>query len=822
MTIEISSDQARKICDPATLGLASTADIQPSQGIIGQARAVEALQFGLGIKDAGFNIFVSGSPGTGRRTAIESFLSEVAKGQPTPPDLCYVYNFQDPYRPHVLSLPPGRGRTLQEDMLAFIRDARSGLQRAFESEEYTRRHEQFQTELEQRREAAMTELGQEAHDQGFAVQSTPWGFIFIPLIQGHPATEQEFLALPEADQQHMQRIRQGLEEELKNRMKLIRQYQQEAHEAFHTLNSEVVHSIVSGLIEDIEEKYADLPDVHDYLHAVEEDMLSNVEQFLSSRSNDEQQPATPPAAGAPAAQDFFERRYTINLMVSRSDHDGAPVIHELNASYFNLFGRIEKEAFLGALHTDFTLIRPGSLHEANGGYLVVSIQELFTNPLSYDALKRAIKHREISIEDPMERLALVATRTIKPEPVSLDLKVVLVGSTMHYHMLYNLDEDFRELFRVKADFDSRMDRTPETINAYCTFLCNLREKDGVHDFTAAAVAKVVEYGSRLAEDQEKLSTRFADLADIAREANYWAEREEAGQIGVQHVQKAITQRVYRSNLVEEHIQEAIEKNLLLVDVDGTEAGQVNGLSVIDMGSYSFGRPSRITATVGIGQGGVVDIEREAKLGGPIHTKGVLILSGYMVDRFAQQRPLSLSSRLVFEQSYEGVEGDSASSAELYALLTALAGTPISQAIAVTGSINQRGEVQAIGGVNQKIEGFFDVCKAKGLTGKQGVMIPQANVRNLMLREDVTAAIQLGEFHVWAVENIAQGIELLTGMPAGERQADGSYPQGTLFNLAQTRLVEMSEQMQRFGVPGQDGRQSIPQEELATGEREADS
>lgn len=820
MAMEISSDQARKICDPATLGLASTADIQPSQTIIGQARAVEALQFGLGIKDTGFNIFVSGSPGTGRRTAIESFLSEVAKGQPTPPDLCYVYNFQDPYRPHALSLPPGRGRTLQEDMLAFIRDARSSLQRAFESEEYTRQHEQFQTELEQRREAAMAELGQEARDQGFAVQSTPWGFVFVPLIQGHPATEQEYRALSEEQQQHLQRIRQGLEEELKSRMKLIRQYQQEAHEAFHTLNSEVVHNIVSGLIEDLEEKYADLSDVHAYLHAVEEDMLSNVEQFLSSGSSDEQQAAAPSAAGAPAAQDFFDRRYTINLMVSRTDHDGAPVIHELNASYFNLFGRIEKEAFLGALHTDFTLIRPGSLHEANGGYLVVSIQELFTNPLSYDALKRAIQHHEISIEEPMERLALVATRTIKPEPVSLDLKIVLVGSPMHYYMLYNLDEDFRELFRVKADFDSHMDRTPETIEAYCTFLCNLREKDGVHDFTAAAVAKVVEYGSRLAEDQEKLSTRFADLADIAREANYWAEREDAAQIDVQHVQKAITQRAYRLNLVEEHIQDAIEKNLLLVDVAGAEAGQVNGLSVIDMGSYSFGRPSRITATVGIGQGGVIDIEREAKLGGPIHTKGVLILSGYMVDRFAQQRPLSLSSRLVFEQSYEGVEGDSASSAELYALLTALAGTPISQAIAVTGSVNQRGKVQAIGGVNQKIEGFFDVCKAKGLTGKQGVMIPQANIRNLMLREDVTAAIQQGEFHVWAVADIGQGIELLTGMPAGERLPDGSYPEGTLFNLVQTRLVEMSEQMQRFGMPGQDGRQSAPQEELTTGEREA--
>jgi lon-related putative ATP-dependent protease len=803
MTLKLTADQVRRTCDPASLKIASTAEIVGTESIIGQSRALQALQFGLGIRQPGFNIFVAGTPGTGRRTAIESFLSETARAQPTPPDLCYVYNFEDPYRPKALRLPPGRGKALQQQMRSFIAQARADLMRAFESDEYVREQELLQGRLEQGREAIMTEMTQEARRQGFMIQGSPMGFALVPLADGRPMTEPEFQGLPEAERARLQQVRQGLEEELKSRMKQVRQLQQQVQESAGEVNRQVVLHIVNGLIEDLEEGYQDLADVHEHLHAVEGDIIANVNQFLTGGRGGPQQAQTQAGPTGPSVDgDLFARRYEVNLMVSHQEGGGAPVIHELNANYFNLFGRIEKEAIFGALHTDFTLIRPGSLHEANGGYLVLSLQELLTNPMSYESLKRAIQHREITIEEPMERLAMVSTRSLKPEPVPLNLKVILVGNPQQYYTLYNVDEEFRELFRVKADFDSRMPRTQEGVHAYCTFLSNLRSKDGVRDFTATAAAKLVEQGSRMAEDQEKLSTRFAELADIVREADYWAGEEGVSLVDVEHVRKAISQRRYRANLMEERLREATTNETILVDTDGTVAGQVNGLVVIDMGAYAFGRPSRITATVGIGQGGIVDIEREARLGGPIHTKGVLILSGYLADRFAHDRPLSLNARLVFEQSYEGVEGDSASCAELYALLSALTDLPVKQSIAVTGSMNQRGDVQAIGGVNQKIEGFFDVCRARGLTGEQGVIIPKANMRNLMLREDVVEAVAKGEFHVWVIEDVTQGIELLTGVPAGERQSDGAYPEGTVYNLVQKRLGEMAEHMRRFNAPRQ--------------------
>jgi len=525
---------------------------------------------------------------------------------------------------------------------------------------------------------------------------------------------------------------------------------------------------------------------------VQEDIVSNIDPFLG-----QPQPETPGAPPQAWAQEMAFRKYEVNVAVDHSETVGAPVVMERNPTYNNLFGRIEKEAVYGALQTDFTLIRGGSLHQANGGYIVLPVEEVLSNLFTYDSLKRAIRDRQIVVEEMGERLGFMTTKSLRPEPIPLDVKVVLIGPPQLYYMLYGLDEDFRELFKVKAEFDVRMDRNDESVRNYVAFVCMLCRREDLRPLDAGAVAKVVEYGSRTAEDQQKLTTRFSEVADVIREANFWAQREGSPQVAVAHVRKAIEEKIYRSNLIEERIQESIQRGMFLVDTTGEAVGQVNGLAVIDLGNYAFGRPSRITASIGLGQAGLIDIEREARMGGPIHTKGVLILSGYLNQRYAYDKPLSLSARLVFEQSYEGVEGDSASCAELFALLSAVSGMPIQQGIAVTGSLNQQGEVQAIGGVNQKIEGFFDVCRAFGLTGRQGVIIPESNVQNLMLREDVVEAVEQGRFHVYPIGSVDQGIEILTGRPAGQRGPDGAFPEGTINHLVDQRLREMAERLRSF-------------------------
>jgi len=551
--------------------------------------------------------------------------------------------------------------------------------------------------------------------------------------------------------------------------------------------------VVGGLIEDLQEKYQEVPDVITYLKQVQENIVANTQQFLAV-------PEGVPPALQPYMQEVALRKFQVNVVVDNSQTKGAPVVIELNPTHANLLGHMEREAVFGALQTDFTFIRSGSLARANGGYLVVPVEELLRNAFTYDALKRSLRGREIVIEDPWERLGMFGTKTLRPEPLPLDVKVVLIGSPYLYQMLYALDEDFRELFKVKADFDIRMERNDENVRQYASFLCTLVTKEKLRHLDADALARMIEQGSRLAEDKQKLATRFAELADIVREADFYAGQAGAQRISAEHVRKALEAKVYRSNLIEERIREMIARGSLLVDVQGAVPGQVNGLSVMGLGDYMFGRPSRITASVGLGREGVIDIEREARLGGPIHTKGVLILGGYLSNKYAADKPLSLATRLVFEQSYEGVEGDSASGAELYSILSALSAVPIKQNFAVTGSVNQKGEVQAIGGVNHKIEGFFAVCRLKGFTGDQGVLIPESNVQNLVLREDVAEAVRDGKFHIYAVKTIDEGIEALTGVPAGERGADGAFPQGTINYLVDKRLREMAEQLRTFAQP----------------------
>jgi len=565
------------------------------------------------------------------------------------------------------------------------------------------------------------------------------------------------------------------------------------HEELDKMNRDIALYAVGHLVTDLTEKNKNIPDVAAYLDGVQNNILDNLSQFI--KGPEEQQPQTP--FPLPWMRETPFRDYDVNVVVDNSNVKGAPVVMESNPTYQNLFGKVEKEAQFGALITDFTMIRSGSLHKANGGYLILPVEELLVNPFSYESLKRALKNEQIVIEEAEERLGFAIAKSLKPQPISLSVKVILIGDPYLYQQLYILDMEFNQLFKVKADFDTTMDRTDKNVEQYAEFVCSLCEKENLKHLDGSGLAKLIEHSSRLAEDQQKLSTRFAEVADIIREANFYATEENSDAVNGTHVKKAIEEKVYRSKLIQEKIQEMIKRGFLLIDTDAENIGQVNGLSVIALGDFEFGVPSRVTASIGLGREGVIDIEREAKMGGPIHTKGVLILSGYLNEKYAQDRPLSLSARLVFEQNYEGVEGDSASSTELYSILSALSGLPIKQNLAVTGSVNQKGEVQAIGGVNEKIEGFFEVCKAKGLTGKQGVMIPESNVQNLMLKEEIVEAVKAGKFHVYSVRTIDEGIEILTGTKAGNRQKDGSFENGTVNSSVDKRLNEMAEKLREY-------------------------
>ncbi|MEW6233340.1 MAG: ATP-binding protein [Chloroflexota bacterium] len=795
MLEELSIDKLRRVCAPEALDFHTTEAVEPLAGILGQERAVRSLQFGLGIKEQGFNIYVAGTPGTGRTTAVKGFLEELAKEKPIPPDWCYVNNFRDPYRPRALRLPPGRGKEFHKDMKALVEGARREIPKAFESEEYSARREGMVEALQKRRQGLLHDLRCKAQEAGFALQSAPVGLLIIPLKEGVPMGDEGFAALPEQAREDIMRRRETVEAEIKAAMKQIRGAEKATSEQLQDMDRDVALYAVGLLLEELTEKYRDFPEVLSYLKEVQDDMVANLAPFRGVPE------AEPSPLAAPWAKEAPFRKYAVNAIVDNSDLYGGPVIMEFSPTYNNLFGRVEKEAQFGTLVTDFTMLRGGSLHRANGGYLVLQAEQVLQDPLTWDGLKRALRSREIAIEEIAERLGFMATKSLRPEPIPLDIKVIIIGNPQIYHLLYALDPDFKELFKVKADFDTRMERSDENVRSYTAFVRATCQKENLLHLDRSAVAKIVEHGSRLAEDQDKLSTHFAEIADILREASFYATREGSPHINASHVTKAIEEKVYRSNLIQERLREMIAQGTIMIATAGEAVGQVNGLSLISLGDFAFGRPSRITASFGLGREGVLDIEREAKLGGPIHTKGVLILSGYLAQRYAQDKPLSLSARLVFEQSYEGVEGDSASCAELYALLSALSGLPIRQGLAVTGSVNQRGEVQAIGGVNEKVEGFYEVCKAKGLTGEQGVLIPESNVRHLMLKEGVVEAIQQGKFHVYPVKNVDQGIELLTGVSAGMRQDDGSFPEGTVNGRVDRCLRELAERLKGFAEEG---------------------
>ena len=793
------AEELIQVCDPEDFDFETTADLKSLSEVIGQERAVEAMRFGLGIDQEGYNIFALGPSGMGKQSIIDRFFKGQAEEEPVPSDWCYVNNFEDSQKPRAIELPAGKGKTFREDMESLTKQFSTALSAAFESEEYQSRRQAITESTQEKQEQAFRELQEKAREKGVRLVRTPTGLVVAPVHDGEALSPEELEELPEEKRQELKEKGEEIKEELQDILQQVPGWNSQLQEELEELNQEMAEIAVGGLIDELREKYADFPEVVKFLDAVQEDVIENAEDFLPSQNGQNQLLAAMQGRGQQEQRQKSRiRKYKVNLIVDHSESDHAPVIYEDNPTYQNLIGRIEHIAQMGALMTDFNLINPGVLHQANGGYLLLDARKVLTQPYAWDALKRALQAGKVTIESLRQRLGLISTVSLEPEPIPLDIKVGLYGERMLYYLLYQLDPDFAKLFKVEADFQEEMERNGESLEIYARLIATMVEEDQLLPLDRSGVARVIERSSRMVSDREKLSTKRESIQDLLKEANYYAKKEDSEVVSAEHVQQAIDGQIHRADRIREKMQEMILRDTLLIDTEGKTVGQVNGLSVISLSNYRFGRPNRITARVRVGKGKVIDIEREVDLGGPVHSKGVLILSGFLGSRYSEETPLSLSASLVFEQSYSGVEGDSASSAELYALLSALAEKPLYQNLAVTGSINQHGQVQAIGGVNEKIEGFFDICRQRGLTGDQGVLIPASNQKHLMLRDDVVEAVREGSFHIYPVERVDQGIELITGMKAGERDQDGNYPEDSFNYAVEKRLEELAKKRSEFG------------------------
>ncbi|MEQ8786805.1 MAG: ATP-binding protein [Pirellulaceae bacterium] len=786
-------------CDPAWCDFETTHDLADLENVLGQARALEAIRFGVGIRRDGFNLFVLGPPGMGKRTIVRQVLAEQAHGESTPDDWCYVHNFQQPYKPRAIRLKAGRGRAFQSDIKELVEDLRAAIPAALESDEFGQRLEEIKHDFEQQHNESLERVSQSAEQQGIRLIRTPGGFALAPLRDGEVIDPEEFEKLSEDEQKQVQEKVSALQEELQKILRRVPEWRKETVDKIKQLKREAAQFAIGHSIAQVKQKYADVPEVAEYLNVVESDVVEHADAFLPAEDSPLKMLGLGDGDGAPL------RDYEVNLLVDNGDTQGAPVVYEDFPNYHTLIGRVDHRSQMGSLVTDFTLIKAGALHRANGGYLILEMVKVLKQPYAWEALKRVLSARQIKIESLGEALSLVGTVSLEPELIPLDVKVVLIGDRLLYYLLHAYDAEFPELFKVAADFEEEIPRNEENCRQYAQLVATLVRREELKPFDRTAVARVLEHGARLADDSERLSTHLHSLCDVLREADFWAG--DAAAVSAEHVQRAIEQRVYRSDRVRTRIQEEIERGTILIDTEGRQVGQVNGLSVMELGGFRFGRPSRITANVRLGKGEVVDIEREVELGGALHSKGVLILGSFLASRYSREQPLSLAASLVFEQSYGPVDGDSASTAETCALLSALAETPLMQNFAVTGSINQHGQVQAIGGVNEKIEGFFDVCRRHGLTGEQGVLIPAANVKHLMLRQDVVAAVERGEFRVVPLHTIDDALTLLTGTPAGEPDEKGVYPAGTVNARVMERLDhfarlrrQYAESLQKGGPP----------------------
>ena len=785
------------ICDQQQFSFQTTDELESLTEIVGQPRVVGAVEFGIGIRQQGYNLFVSGPTGIGKRWTVRHLLQQRAASEPKPSDWCYVNNFAEPARPLALALPPGQGVALRQDVERLVQELRSTIPAVFESEEYRARKQAIEIETKSQQARFFEDLAKQAQGKGIGIARTPAGFVFAPLKNNEVIPPEQFAALPEEERKNLEAAMTAVQEQLQAVTHQVLQLEKDGREKLKALTHDVTIFAVGHLIENLREKYASLAQVVAYLNAFQQDVIENVDQFL-----------TPPEANlanwmgaSRSLQDGppFLRRYRINLVVDHSATEGAPFVYEDHPTYQNLIGQTEYVAQLGALSTDFNLIRGGALHRANGGYLMLDAYKVLAQPYAWDGLKRALQSSQIRIEPLGQALGLISTASLEPQTIPLQIKVVLVGDRALYYLLSQYDPEFNALFKVAADFDDQMERSPENHLLFARMIASIARSEKLLPLDRSAVARTIEQSARLAGDAERLSHQRMALVDLLRESDYWARQAGNTTVTACAVQKAIDAQIHRASRVHERVLEEIQRGTLLISTSGAKVGQVNGLSVVQLGHFAFGQPNRITARVRLGKGEVIDIEREVQLGGPIHSKGVLILSSFLGARYSADRPLSLHASLVFEQSYGGVEGDSASSAELYSLLSALAGVPIRQSIAVTGSVNQYGEVQPIGGVNEKIEGFFDACKAKGFTGDEGVAIPASNVKHLMLRHDIVEAVKEGKFRIYPVQTIDEGIEILTAVPAGERDESGNFPEGTINYRIEKRLTEFTQEHIAFAA-----------------------
>jgi len=758
-------------------------DTQPKKLLIGQDRALKAFEFGIGNKGRGFNIYVSGYPGSGKRRAIKHFLEEKAKKEATPGDWCYVNNFEDPYCPKRLQLPKGGGLIFKNEMGKLIEESHHALIRAFDSKEYATKRQGIIEEYQLKENKLYKDIYKKARANNFAISRTPIEIIVVPIDKaGDPISDQDFRNLSKKEQERILEKRDNLMKELNALFRKNRELDKARRESLIQLEKDVALYAIDSLLQELREKYEANQGVLEHLEAVKKDILDNLSEFLKASDSKNRFNSGP-------AQKFHE--YDINIITNNGDLEGAPIVMELNPTYNNLFGKVEHESQMGTLLTDFTLIRGGALHRANGGYLILPLHELLMNYFSYDSLKRALKNSEVVIEDVGERFGFVSAKSLKPDPIPLNVQIVLIGSPMWYFLLYEWDEDFRELFKVKAEFDTSMEYSLPHLEDFSGVVCKIENENGILPLDHQAISVLAEHACRMAKDQNRISIRFGDLINVLFEADHYARMDSVSNICQAHVEMAIEARHYRSNLIQEKVTEMILRDQLMIDLEGSRIGQINGISVTDLGDIVFGRPNKITVSIASGKEGLIDIEREAKLGGPLHTKGVLILSGYLGEKYGQDKIISLFASLVFEQSYSEIEGDSASSAELYAILSGLSRLPIKQWIAVSGSVNQKGEIQPVGAINEKIEGFYEVCRQRGLTGEQGVIIPSGNLENLMLKQELVAAVKAGKFHIWAVRTIDEGMEILMGRPAGKRLKSGAFSKDSIHDLVDKRIQTLN-------------------------------
>ncbi|QOJ23688.1 MAG: AAA family ATPase [Gammaproteobacteria bacterium] len=788
--IPLDVQQLHRACDPGQFTFRTTAELADLTDIIGQVRAMDAVRFGSDIRREGYNLFVLGSSGMGKHSLVQQFLESRASREAEPADWCYLNNFAQPHKPKTLKLPCGKGEELRLHMERLVDYLRSAIPVQFESEEYRNRINAIQQEYSERQEREITELDEEAEKKEIILLRTPEGFALAPSHNREVVPPEEYDKLPQEKKDQIEADISELQAHLEKILSHLPQRRRERSERIKQLNHEIMRSTAAHIIDELRALYADLPDVLVYFDAIQQDMVMHVDDF---RKPDE----SINISGMSVVTHQTFNNYQVNVLTSNHNTPGAPVVCEDNPTYSNLVGRVEHVSQFGALVTHFTLIKPGALHRANGGYLLLDIRKVLMQPFAWEGLKRALQARKIHIESLGQIYSLVSTVSLEPEPVPLDVKVILFGERLFYYLLQEYDPEFKELFKVAADFEETIERTPENHFLYAQLIATLARKEGLLPYDRHAVARVIDHSARLTGDSKKLSMHMRSIADLLHEADYWARANNLDTVRANDVQQAIDAQIRRQDRIRDRLYEAIQRDILMISTQGAVTGQINGLSVIELGGFAFAQPTRITATTRFGKGDVINVEREVKLSGAIHSKGVFILSSFLAARYAKNQPLALSASLAFEQSYGMIDGDSASLAELCALLSNLADAPVNQALAVTGSINQLGQVQAIGAVNEKIEGFFDICNARGLTGDQGVLIPAANVQHLMLRRNVVDAAAAGKFHIYAVADIDQAIALLTGFTAGEAGANGEYPAGSINGLAAARLAELGKISQSF-------------------------